>query len=148
MLMGAATAFIVLLVLVGLARQGIVTAILMFAIGFAGVLFMTTANTRLQLRVPGHMRGRVMAMYGLLFMGTTPLSSLLIGQLAERVGVQATILSMAGLCAVGVAAAALYARRTVLAAGGVGRMVPVFSADARQRVVDHNAGLEDDVGPA
>lgn len=148
LLMGAATAFIVLLVLVGLARQGVVTAILMFAIGFAGVLFMTTANTRLQLRVPGHMRGRVMAMYGLLFMGTTPISSLLIGQLAESVGVQATILSMAGLCAVGVGAAALYARRTVLTTGGVGRIVPVFSGDVRQRVVEHNAGLEDDVGPA
>ncbi len=148
LLMGAAIAFVVLLAFVGLSRQGVITAVLMFMIGFAGVLFMTTANTRLQLRVPGHMRGRVMAMYGLLFMGTTPISSLLIGQLAESVGVQATVLCMAGLCAAGLGVGALYVRRATPMTGGPGRMVPVFSGEARQRVADHGTGLEEDTRPA
>jgi len=95
----------------------------MFMVGFAGVLFMTTANTRLQLLVPGHIRGRVMGMYALLFVGTTPIGSLLIGQLAESVGVQATVLCMAGLCAAGVAAGLLYARRSAPVTGGGGRMI-------------------------
>jgi MFS family permease len=147
-LMGAATAFVALLVLVGLSQWGAVTAVLMFLIGFAGILLMTTANTRLQLRVPGHLRGRVMSIYGLLFIGTTPIASLLIGQLAERVGVQATVLAMAGLCAAGVVAATLYARRTGRMTGGAGRMVPAFSGEARQRLADHGTGLEEDTRPA
>ena len=86
-------------------------------------------------------------MYGLVFAGTTPIGSVLIGQLAEGAGVQATVLSMACLCAAGVGAAALYARRTALGTGGAGRIVPVFSGEARQRAADHSAGLEDDPGP-
>ena len=40
---------------------------------------MTTANTRLQLAVPGHMRGRVMGIYALLFVGTTPIGAYVMG---------------------------------------------------------------------
>jgi predicted MFS family arabinose efflux permease len=148
LLLGAATAFVLLLLFVGLSKTAVLTATLMFMIGFAGVLIMTTANTRLQLRVPGHMRGRVMAMYGLLFIGTTPISSLLIGQLAERVGVQTTILCMAALCAAGLGAGALYMRRAAPMTGGPGRMVPVYSGEARQRVAEHGTGLEEDTRPA
>ena len=45
--------------------------------------------TRLQMVVPGHMWGRVMGMYVLLFVGTTPVGSVLVGTLAERTGVSA-----------------------------------------------------------
>jgi MFS family permease len=148
LLLGAASGFVVLLLLVGLSDRAAVTSVLLFMIGFAGVLFMTTANTRLQLRVPGHMRGRVMGMYGLVFVGTTPIGSLLIGQLAESVGVQATVLCMAGLCAAGVAAGVLYARRSVPMIGGGGRMVPVLSGETRQRAADSGDGLEEGKRPA
>jgi MFS family permease len=84
---------------------------LMFVVGLSGVLFMTTANTRLQLLVPGHMRGRVMGIYFVLFIGTTPIGSMLIGQLAAHLGVRTMVLTMAGLCAAGVLMAILYARR-------------------------------------
>ena len=47
---------------------------------------MTTANTRLQLAVPGHMRGRVMGIYALLFVGTTPIGAYVMGQLADALG--------------------------------------------------------------
>ena len=47
---------------------------------------MTAANTRLQLQVPGHLRGRVMGIYILLFIGMTPIGSYLCGQLAEQRG--------------------------------------------------------------
>ena len=87
-------------------------------------------------------------MYGLLFIGTTPISSLLIGQLAERVGVQATILCMAALCAAGLGAGALYMRRAAPMTGGPGRMIPVYSGEARQRVAEHGTGLEEDTRPA
>lgn len=104
-----------------------VTTVLMFGMGFAGILFMTTANTRLQLSVPGHMRGRVMGIYGLLFVGTTPIGSYLIGWLAEVVGVTVTILIMAGLCAIGVVAGLVYARRAF--PWGTSRLEPQLADD-------------------
>ena len=73
---------------------------------------MTTANTRLQLAVPGHMRGRVMGIYALLFVGTTPIGAYVMGQLAEAVGCPSMVLIMAALCAVGVVAGIVYIRGT------------------------------------
>lgn len=110
-LLGAAAAFCVLLFSVGLSNSRVLTAALLFVVGFVGVIFMTTANTRLQLLVPGHLRGRVMGMYTLLFIGTTPIGCYLIGQLAEHLQVRPTVFIMSGLCAVGVAVGFAYARR-------------------------------------
>ena len=111
LLLVAATVFTALLFVVGFSRWEPVTAILVFLMGACGVLFMTTANTRLQLVVPGHMRGRVMGMYALLFVGTTPIGSALVGILAQRTGVPAMVVEMAALCALGVLAGLWYARR-------------------------------------
>ena len=111
LLLVAAAVFTALLFVVGFSRWEPVTAILVLLMGACGVLFMTTANTRLQLVVPGHMRGRVMGMYALLFVGTTPIGSALVGTLAQRTGVPAMVVEMAGLCAMGVIAGLWYARR-------------------------------------
>lgn len=111
LLLVAAAVFTGVLFVVGVSRWQPFTAALVFLMGVTGVLFMTTASTRLQLIVPGHMRGRVMGMYTLLFAGTTPIGSLLIGILAEKTGVPAMVSEMAGLCALGVLAGLWYARR-------------------------------------
>ena len=58
-----------------------------------------------------------MGIYVLLFIGTTPIGSYLIGYLAEHLSsnqqtaVRATVLCMAGLCAAGVVTALIYGRR-------------------------------------
>ena len=111
LLLISAAVFAGLLFVVGVSRWQPVTAALVFLIGVCGVLFMTTANTRLQLVVPGHMRGRVMGMYVLLFVGTTPMGSALAGTLAEKTGVPAMVMEMAGLCALGVLGGLWYERR-------------------------------------
>ena len=111
LLLASAALFTVLLFLIGLSRWQPVTAVLAFFLGAAGILFMTSANTRLQLVVAGHMRGRVMGMYALLFVGTTPIGSLLVGTLAEKNGVPAMVLEMAALCALGVIGASWFALR-------------------------------------
>jgi MFS family permease len=118
LLFGSALCFSLLQLGLGFSTSQIISTGLMFFIGLCGVLFMTTANTRLQLLVPDHMRGRVMGMYILLFLGTTPIGSLVIGQLAESIGVQETVLVMAGICLVGVGAGFAYARRAVPGFGG------------------------------
>ncbi len=115
-LLVSAALFTVLLFAVGLSRWQPVTAALSLLIGMASILFMTSANTRLQLVVAGEMRGRVMGMYALLFMGTTPIGSLLVGTLAEKNGVSWTVVEMGAVCAVGVVVAIWYAVRSRRAA--------------------------------
>jgi MFS family permease len=76
-----------------------------------GVLFMTTANTRLQLLSPDHLRGRVMSIYIFLFVGSTPVGSFTVGWLAEHAGVQASIVQIGVLCLAGVAVGGVYGLR-------------------------------------
>jgi predicted MFS family arabinose efflux permease len=110
LLMVAATVFTLMLGITSVSRWTWVTIGLMFVMGWTGTLFMTTANTRLQLSVPGHMRGRVMGIYALLFVGTTPIGAYVMGQLADAIGVSLMVLTMAALCAAGLVWGALYIR--------------------------------------
>ena len=87
------------------------TALLLVALGFAGIIFTTTANTLLQLNVPDELRGRVMSLYILLFAGTTPIGGFLIGSLSSLLGVSWALGICAALCGAGVLGALLYRRR-------------------------------------
>jgi MFS family permease len=102
--------FSIMLAALAVSRWVPLTTVLMFGVGLTGILFMTTANTRLQLAVPGHMRGRVMGIYAVLFVGTTPIGATVMGALAEGINVPVMVLIMAGLCAAGVLWAGLYLR--------------------------------------
>jgi MFS family permease len=107
--------FTILLLAIGLSRWTALTAVLLFLIGVSAVLTMTTANTRLQLGSPGDLRGRVMGMYIVVFIGTTPIGSYLIGFLAEHAStdqkraVFITVVTIFALCAVGIIAGVVYA---------------------------------------
>jgi MFS family permease len=64
---------------------------LLFGVGFSMVLFFATGNTLLQQLVTDRMRGRVMSMWLLTFIGTMPVGSFLSGAAAERFGPQRTL---------------------------------------------------------
>jgi MFS family permease len=81
---------------------------LLVAIGMCGVLFLTSANSRLQLTAPDELRGRIMSIYIFVFAGSTPLGSAAVGWLAEHGGVRAALLQVAGLCLAGVVVAVAY----------------------------------------
>jgi MFS family permease len=49
-------------------------------------MFIATANSLLQLNSSGAMRGRVMALWAVVFLGSTPIGAPLIGFLAGRYG--------------------------------------------------------------
>lgn len=85
---------------------------LLVALGFAGILFSTSANSLLQLKTPDELRGRVMGLYMLLFAGSTPIGGLLIGSLSSVIGVPLTLLLCAALCLLGVGIALVYGWRT------------------------------------
>lgn len=57
--------------------------LLLALIGFATVTFAATANTALQTGSPDHLRGRIMGLYVVVFIGSTPIGNLFIGGLAH-----------------------------------------------------------------
>lgn len=77
--------------------------------GATVILFVTMSNSTLQLRSDPRMRGRVMALYSLVFLGSTPIGGPLTGWLSQQAGPRW------GLAANG--AAALAAALVALAAG-------------------------------
>ena len=82
----SAVAMGVVLVALGWSRSYPLSLILLGLGGVAGVVTQITANTRLQILTPNHLRGRVMGIYVLLMGGTTPIGSFLLGELAGHFG--------------------------------------------------------------
>jgi MFS family permease len=61
----------------------------MVGVGATMMVFMITANTLLQLRAAPQARGRVMALYGIVFLGSTPIGSPIAGWVAQNLGSRA-----------------------------------------------------------
>jgi MFS family permease len=61
-------------------------------VGVGMMLQATSTNTLIQAMVPDQLRGRVMAVYSMMFMGMAPIGSLFAGTLAARVGAPVTVL--------------------------------------------------------
>jgi MFS family permease len=74
-------------------------------LGAASVTFAAGVNSSLQIAVDPLMRGRVMALYSVVFLGSTPIGSPLVGWLAEVAGPRAGLLAgaLAALLAAGLA---------------------------------------------
>lgn len=73
-----------------------------FVQGAGFMLVMVALNTRLQQRVPELLRGRVMAVWGMAFLGLRPVAALVDGALADLVGVRTTMLLVAAFTLLGV----------------------------------------------
>ncbi len=71
--------------------------LLLGLMGFALVNMMNNSNAMVQSRVPDELRGRVMALYSLMFMGGGPVGALLIGTLADRTSEPITALTCAAV---------------------------------------------------
>jgi MFS family permease len=61
----------------------------MIPLGLTVMIFIISANSMLQLRSLPMFRGRVMALYGMVFLGSTPLGSIITGLLAQHMGARA-----------------------------------------------------------
>lgn len=91
------------LVLFSLSRSFWLSVVLLLPAGCAWMLQLTSSNTYVQSVVPDHLRGRVMAVYSMMFIGMTPFGALLAGSLAERFGAPVTVLAGGVICATGAA---------------------------------------------
>lgn len=97
----AAGMFGVALVLFSFSRSLPLSLALLVVIGCAMVLQLATINTLLQTMAEDEMRGRVMSIFTMAFMGMMPLGSLLFGALAERFGAPFAVRAGACACLIG-----------------------------------------------
>ncbi len=98
----------------------------MIPVGFVAMAFIITGNTMLQLNSRPEARGRVMALYGMVFLGSTPIGAPLAGFLGEHLGPRVEYV-IAGSAAVIAGAAVLWARQ---------RMAGPESAEAAATVAE------------
>ncbi len=96
------TAMLVLgLSLVGfsLTRSYPLALTLLVLVGGSTIVQMATSNTLLQLLAPAELRGRIISLYLLAFMGTAPFGALLAGWLARRIGTPQAVAAGGVVCA-------------------------------------------------
>ena len=98
------------LVLPGLAPTLWLAGASMIPMGFAIMAFMITGNTMLQLNARPEARGRVMALYGIVFLGSTPIGAPIAGVLGEHLGARVGFL-LSGLVAAGLGISLLLVAR-------------------------------------
>jgi MFS family permease len=84
----------------------------MVPLGLTVMLFIITANSMLQLASKPAFRGRVMALYGMVFLGSTPIGALIAGGVGEHLGPRVAFL-MGAVAALAVGAVALWWRSRV-----------------------------------
>jgi len=101
----SAVVFGVLLVISGLMGNYYAFAALLIPTGAAALVFSVACNSFVQLGVDPQMRGRVLALYFMCFMGGTPFGAPLIGWLSERLGAPWGLIGGGIVCVVVAAAA-------------------------------------------
>lgn len=89
---GAVLGFGIFELLVGLMPNYILVALLLIPTGALNLTFSTSAMNILQMSVPSDMRGRVMGIYMLCFLGGTPIGSPVLGWLADVVDPRAPLI--------------------------------------------------------
>ena len=101
------------------------SAALLLPVGFCMMLQMSSCNTLIQAMSPDQLRGRVMAVYSMMFMGLAPFGALFGGALADRMGAPRTV-AMGAVAAMG---------------GGVlfYRYLPKIRVEARRLIIAQTA---------
>jgi len=113
MLAGIGVVFGVAILAVALAPSEVLVLVLLVPMGAASISFVSTNNATLQLRADPAMRGRVMSLNAIAFLGSTPIGAPLLGYLSDVTNPRVSLL-----------------------VGGVATLVacvPLFALAARQR---------------
>jgi MFS family permease len=85
----------------GLSRWLWLSVPLLVPVGFSMMLQMASSNTLIQAMVPDALRGRVMAVYTMMFMGMAPVGALLAGVAASHLGAPWTVALGGVICSAG-----------------------------------------------
>ncbi|HCY00488.1 MAG TPA: MFS transporter, partial [Bacteroidales bacterium] len=108
MIFFAAILFAMGLMSLSLSTNIILSLVLLYFTGFGMIVQFASTNTLIQSLVDDSKRGRIMALYGMSFLGVTPVGSLLLGAISGAIGVQITLFISSIVC---LGAAALFSRR-------------------------------------
>jgi MFS family permease len=103
----ATAGFGVSLILFGLSRSFWLSVVMLVPVGFTMMIEMAASNTLIQAMVPDRLRGRVMAVYSMMFLGMAPIGALVAGSLAQSLGAPRTVMLGGAVCIVGAAVFAL-----------------------------------------
>jgi len=126
----AACGFGAALILFSFSRTFWLSMVLLVPVGYSVMLQSAATNTLLQSMAPDHLRGRVMALYSMMFMGMAPFGSLGAGFTAGRLGAPFTVALGGVTCMLG---AIIFARR-----------LPLIRAEALQLLRASGAVTGDD----
>ncbi len=83
--------FGVSLILFSFSRIFWLSVILLVPVGFTMMVQMASSNTMVQSMVPDQLRGRVIAVYSMMFMGMAPFGAFFAGAIAHRIGAPWTV---------------------------------------------------------
>jgi MFS family permease len=97
------------------------SAALLLPAGYSMMLQMACSNTLIQTMVPDQLRGRVMSLYSMMFMGMAPFGAFFGGALAHRIGAPITVASGGVACVIG--------------AIWFGRALPAMRIEARRLII-------------
>lgn len=122
----AATGFGTSLILFSISRHLWLSLVFLVPTGFGMMVQMGATNTLLQVMVPDRLRGRVMSLYSMMFIGMGPIGALVGGAIAGRIGTPWTV-AIGGLtCLTG---GTIFARR-----------LPAIRGVARQLILAQGMG--------
>jgi len=97
------------------------STVLLVPVGFTMMVQMASSNTLIQAMTPDRLRGRIMSVYSMMFLGLAPFGALCAGALAHRVGAPWTV-ALGGVACI--AGAVMY-----------GTHLPRIRAEARELVL-------------
>ena len=112
------------LILFSMSRNFWLSAALLVPVGYCMMTQMASSNTLIQAMVPDRLRGRVMAVYSMGFMGMAPIGALLAGVAADHLGAPLTVAIGGMIC---IAGAAFF-----------GYKLPAIRVTARQLIIAQN----------
>ncbi|MDQ6772972.1 MAG: MFS transporter [Candidatus Dormibacteraeota bacterium] len=91
-LAGALGAFGLLMLAAAFAPSLWLEVAVLAPLGLATIVYQATTNSRLQLHSRRELRGRVMALYAVVFLGSTPIGAPIVGWVSQRYGPRAGLL--------------------------------------------------------
>lgn len=89
------------LIVFSFSRSVPLSALILIPVGFSMMTQMASSNTLVQAMVPDDLRGRVMSVYSMMFMGLAPIGSLLAGTVAGYIGPAETVAIGGTICIIG-----------------------------------------------
>ncbi len=109
------------LILFGISKNFWLSVALLVPVGYCMMVQMASSNTLIQSMVPDQLRGRVMSVYSMMFMGMAPIGALGAGVVAHHLGAALTV-AVGGLAC-------------ILGAAAFGARLPVMRLEARRLIV-------------